>query len=109
MLRSALNMKRLLKIGAVLLIIVIGEVVAWRIGYLSNKQVIQPEIKEEATTSAQVKEELIRCNNPNCGPIVIPKDQCSDTSGYVCCQFSDTWIWYSSRERCSIDQSGGNQ
>lgn len=46
------------------------------------------------------------CNNPNCGPIQIPKSECSDTVGYVCCQISNKWTWYSSRTQCSKDQQG---
>lgn len=52
---------------------------------------------------------ITTCNNPNCGPIQIPKSQCSDTVGYVCCQIGSKWTWYASRTKCSADQANVNQ
>lgn len=48
---------------------------------------------------------VVTCNNPNCGPISIPKSQCSDVVGYVCCQLGNKWSWYASRDQCTKDQT----
>ena len=101
-----MRLKDILKYSLILGIIlglsaVLFGIAGYRIG-LSKPPIIQTVFKE-ATVSAV----LTTCNNPDCGSIVIPKSQCSDTAGFVCCFLQNGKRWYSSREACKLDQDSG--
>lgn len=79
------------------------------VGYRVGSQIKTADVKHEvvslpAPSPTATPVTYTYCSNPNCGTISIPKDQCSDTKGYVCCNVGQKWMWYASRGSCKFDQ-----
>lgn len=104
-------------VGMLFVIVVLSGITGYEIG--SFKKPVIKTIFKDATQSAvlaasdssklSTPEPLTNCSNPDCGSIVIPKSQCSNSAGFVCCFFKDGKKWYSSREACKSDQDLENK